>query len=510
MTRKRITLFEYCSNKGLDKLMSEWNYERNKNIDPKKITYGSSKMAWWKCEHGHEWQASIYDRTHFEKSTCPYCSNRRVLKGYNDLKSKFPRIARQWDYSKNEGVSPQDVFYNSSKEAWWKCKEGHSWKATVKSRTYANNNECPYCANKKTLKGYNDLETTNPELLKEWYYDKNDIQPCQITVDSFKKVWWKCKHGHKWKSTIASKIKNNGKCPICSNKKVLKGYNDLATVSPEIAKEWNYDKNKKFTPSTILAEGTTRVWWKCEKGHEWETSPKKRTENHSKCPYCSGLKVWAGYNDLATTNPELLDEWDYKKNKDLKPIEVSAKSTKKVWWKCKKGHEWLDTARDRTQKKTDCPYCSNLIILKGYNDLKSKYPELVKEWDYDKNNYLNPEELIYDSNLSVWWKCENGHSWRQKISDRTLKNKTKCPKCLRNAPSEKDINLPLNITHPELAKEWNTHKNKGVDISSVTASSVEKVWWKCKKGHEWESLIYTRTHNDKGCPFCKVEKEEKE
>ena len=294
MTRKRITLFEYCSNKGLDKLMSEWN-ERNKNIDPKKITYGSSKMAWWKCEHGHEWQASIYDRTHFEKSTCPYCSNRRVLKGYNDLKSKFPRIARQWDYSKNEGVSPQDVFYNSSKEAWWKCKEGHSWKATVKSRTHTNNEECPYCANKKTLKGYNDLETTNPELLKEW--------------------------------------------------------------------------------------------------------------------------------------------------------------------------------------------------------------------DYDKNNYLNPEELIYDSNLSVWWKCENGHSWRQKISDRTLKNKTKCPKCLKNAPSEKDINLPLNITHPELAKEWNTHKNKGVDISSVTASSVEKVWWKCKKGHEWESLIYTRTHNDKGCPFCKVEKE---
>lgn len=34
-------------------------------------------------------------------------------------------------------------------------------------------------------------------------------------------------------------------------------------------------------------------------------------------------KLQVGINDLATVNPELAKDWDYEKNGDLKPTDVS-------------------------------------------------------------------------------------------------------------------------------------------------------------------------------------------
>ncbi len=87
----------------------------------------------------------------------------------------------------------------------------------------------------------------NPTLMAEWNWEKNnalDLDPKTLTLGSNKKVWWKCSKGHEWQATINHR--NNGRgCPHCSGRKVLKGYNDLATVNPKLATEWNYDKNGK-------------------------------------------------------------------------------------------------------------------------------------------------------------------------------------------------------------------------------------------------------------------------
>ena len=55
-------------------LMAEWNWEKNNDFgfDPKTLTLGSDKKAWWICIEGHEWQASITTRT--KGHGCPYCS----------------------------------------------------------------------------------------------------------------------------------------------------------------------------------------------------------------------------------------------------------------------------------------------------------------------------------------------------------------------------------------------------------------------------------------------------
>lgn len=109
----------------------------------------------------------------------------------------------------------------------------------------------------------------------------------------------------------------------------LKGYNDLATTNVSLMNEWNYDKNINILPTEVTSASKKKVWWKCNKGHEWEMSIFSRTKNKQNCPYCSNKQILKGYNDLATTNPNLLDEWDFKKNIIILPDEVFARCQKK-------------------------------------------------------------------------------------------------------------------------------------------------------------------------------------
>ena len=164
--------------------------------------------------------------------------------------------------------------------------------------------------------------------------------------------------------------------------KLIQGANDLQTVNPKLANEWDYKKNENLTPNDITSGSNKNVWWICEKGHSYSAKIKSRNKGNA-CPYCSGHRVLTGFNDLATTNPLLLQEWDYEKNGDLAPTDVMVKSGKKVWWICDKGHSYST----RISHKTDghgCPYCANQKVLSGYNDLATTNFEITKEWDYKK------------------------------------------------------------------------------------------------------------------------------
>ena len=217
-----------------EKLISEWNKEKNTDIDINLITSGSGKKVWWKCEKGHEWEARISHRTNM-KCNCPYCSGARVLAGFNDLQTKYPELAEEWHPTKNGNLKPTDITCGSSKKVWWLGKCGHEWDAVVSSRSKGHG--CPYCNNLRALSGFNDLETINPNLAKEWDYNKNgDLKPSDVLPGSHKEVWWICKRNHSWKKSVKERTGGNN-CPYCSNQRILAGYNDLATTNPELAKE---------------------------------------------------------------------------------------------------------------------------------------------------------------------------------------------------------------------------------------------------------------------------------
>jgi len=609
----------------------EWDFQKNGELT-KNISAGSNRKVWWKCNKGHEWQAVICKRAN--RTDCPYCSNKKVLRGYNDLATIYPKLVNEWNYKKNSDLSPCDVVSGSNKKVWWKCDKGHEWKAEIQKRTLRGQG-CPYCAGNILIKGKNDLATVLPELAIEWNYEKNHDAPCDYFSVSGKKVWWKCDKGHEWEAKISNRA-NGRKCPYCSNKKVLKGYNDLLTTSPDIIKEWNYEKNKGISPDSIVSGSNKKVWWKCEKGHEWEAVISDRFYG-SRCPICNiesgtsfaeqaiyyyvkkvfkdavnrytdlgfeldifipakmtGIEYDGRYyhfasskvkkdiskndkcrsnhikliriqeqtneagldadyyferkkpygdsptidecikfifeilgvkekqcvidsqsdrisimemyknelylNSLENKNPSLSKEWNYEKNGSLKPAMFSANSREKVWWRCGKGHEWEATIDNRS-KGNGCPFCSGNRVLVGFNDLATISPGLAKEWNYNKNKDLTPYNVATRSNKKVWWVCNEGHEWEAVIRSRF--KGSRCPYCLgqRVLLGEND----LMTKNPELAKEWHPTKNRNLKPCDVMPNSNKKVWWICKKGHEWEAIIGSRNSGN-GCPYCNNKK----
>ena len=149
---------------------------------------------------------------------------------------------------------------------------------------------------------------------------------------------------------------------------VLAGVNDLATINPELARQWHPTKNGDLTPRDVLAGSRRKVWWICEHGHEWQADVSSR--NHGTgCPVCAGKKVISGENDFASQYPELARQWHPTKNGSLRPDQVTPSSNKKVWWICDKGHEYQAVIASRTRRHGGCPYCQNVKVLSGFNDL---------------------------------------------------------------------------------------------------------------------------------------------
>ena len=162
-------------------LMKEWNWEKNKDLDPTKTSIGSNFKVWWKCEQGHEWEATIYPRV--KGIGCPYCSGKRAIKGINDFATIHPELLEEWDYEENEknGISPEKMTLGSQKLVNWICSNGHKYTRSIYDRLHGRY-KCPYCSKRIIKKGINDLATTNPELLEEWDYEKNIVRPDEIVI----------------------------------------------------------------------------------------------------------------------------------------------------------------------------------------------------------------------------------------------------------------------------------------------------------------------------------------
>ena len=232
-----------------------------------------------------------------------------------------------------------------------------------------------------------------PDLAKQWHPTKNgDLTPLDFTRRSGIKVWWKCKKGndHEWKSSIDNRVNGKG-CPICSGQKTVLS-NCLATLRPDLAKQWHPTKNKDLTPFVIMPGSGIKVWWKCDKGddHVWQARVVSRNKG-SGCIICSGQKTVLS-NCLATKRPELINQWHPTKNGNLTPFDIMPSSNKKIWWKCNKNHHhvWYQSPNKRSQTK--CPYCKTKFVSKSKN-FGILHPNLANEWHSSKNGDLSPFEV---------------------------------------------------------------------------------------------------------------------
>jgi len=334
-------------------------------------------------------------------------------------------------------------------------------------------------------------------LAQEWDFTKNgDIDFDTLTVGSGKKAWWVGQCGHSWQAVVRSR--KIGSCPICLNKMLLVGFNDLATTNPNLVPQWDSNKNGGLQASEVGAGSINRkFFWRCSKKHSWESTIYERVQGSS-CPYCSGQRVIAGVNDLASKRPDLAQQWNFPKNSPLIPTEVHPQSNKKVWWVCGEGHEWKVSVTNRYHGN-GCPFCAGQRTIAGINDLKSRNPELYKELHPSKNSTIEVESLSFASHTEVWWQCSQGHEWVSNVKNR-FRNKQGCPYCSGNKVlvSWND----LVTTHPHLTAEWDYQLNAGLLPENVSAGSNRMIYWLCKKGHSWMVSPNNRVQKKTNCPQC--------
>ena len=182
--------------------------------DPKTVCFGSTKKMFWRCPIGHRYEKTIELRA-LKGYGCPYCSNKQVLAGFNDLKTIHPEIAKEvfeWD--------PTTLVSGSNQERFWECPKGHPpflQKVKLKVKAGAGKG-CPYCAGKKVLPE-ESLQARFPDIAAQWHPTKNgDLKPDQIAIKSNKKIWWQCQkfEDHIWNTPVYVRTRSGGTgCPDC-------------------------------------------------------------------------------------------------------------------------------------------------------------------------------------------------------------------------------------------------------------------------------------------------------
>ncbi|MBO4355292.1 MAG: zinc-ribbon domain-containing protein, partial [Clostridia bacterium] len=408
----------------------------------------------------------------------------------NNISSKYPEIAADWNYELNKGLTPEMFSFGSNKKVWWTCKVcGNDYDMIISHRT--NNMGCPYCVGKRIKAGFNDLATTHPQLLSEWDYDKNILKPEEIGKGSDKKVWWKCRIcGYEWEATISSRSAGCG-CPACAGRTVVKGFNDFETLNPDAAALWNFSLNKSL-PSDYTQGSNTKVWWLCpDCGHEWQTAICSISTG-GRCPECAKRSrpierrktLIKKQGSLAVNYPELIKEWDHSKN-ILLPEDCPCGTEQKVWWICPDcGHSYETSVYCRVMKH-GCPECGkkkNVISaqkkrLADRGSLVDNCPEILNEWDYDKNE-RGPETYTKGSKAKVWWKCSKGHSWQASIRTRTVP-KCGCPACAGKVKC-------MNVETGEIFDNY-TAAAKSVGVTRKAITFAIKHGRK-SKGYHWKAV----------------------
>lgn len=478
-------------------IAKEWHPSKNGGLNPSHFTSTMSDKVWWMCSQGHEWEAQINNRT-VGGTGCPHCYDENrgdiyrayAVKKVGSLAYNFPNIAKEWHPSKNYDLRSSDVTSKSSEKVWWLCPEGHEYEAIISHRT--DGSGCPYCSHKLASQEYN-LAEEYPEIAKEWHPTKNiDLKPSDFTPHSGKRVWWLCPEGHSYQASIQGRTRGSG-CSFCAGKKVDET-NSLASLYPEIAKEWHPSKNGDLIPSEVTSKSSRKVWWICPHGHEYGSRIADRTKGVG-CPYCSPktsrieIRI---LTELITIFEEVIHreifdgyECDIFIPKYNLGIEIDGYWHKIRTDRDKEKLEYFNSReieliriRDRRLElsEQDVPYSEN---EKHIEVVKRLLENMIKKVSFSPQIRLKIERYINEN------KIQNQKLYQEKT------------RYLNTVSPENS----LEALFPDIAKEWDYDNNYPLVPSSFAPFSKRKVHWICEKGHSWNAPIYTRTSGH-GCPKC--------
>ncbi|WP_422759077.1 zinc-ribbon domain-containing protein [Paenarthrobacter sp. C1] len=278
-----------------------------------------------------------------------------------------------------------------------------------------------------------------PAFAAEWDTTANgDLTPNDVSYGSDRAVSWLCPNGHPpYIKKVCYRTSRNRGCPVCGRAKLdaPKKGKSLADAFPDIAAEWDYEKNHPLTPADVAPRSNKKAYFICPKGHgSTESYISNRTAGNG-CPECGRQRGGQANTaraiargTLAEVNPSLAAEWNTELN-DFTPGDVSPGSPRAAWWNCPAGHEPYLSQVARRHSGQGCPVCANIrraaaISYKGPKPgttLADKRPDLIPAWDMERNT-LTPADVSPSSHKVVHWICPDGHRFERTVIRRAASN----------------------------------------------------------------------------------------
>lgn len=495
-------------------IAAQWHSALNGDVTPELVASHSNKKYHWLCEKGHTYDCTPDKRVNGEG--CPYCNNRRLLVGYNDLETTYPGIAAEWNYSLNEG-SPRDYTCRSLYKAHWKCSIcGNEWEAKIRDRVDSKYKLCPKCTaakrgeikHRRALLDHGGI--TDPFLLSEWDYERNDCGPEEYAPKSNEEAYWVCsKCGYHFKAKINNRTLRKS-CACCSGKVVVPGINDFATTHPNLIKEWHPTKNGDLLPSEVTYGMATRIWWVCPEGHEYPATLLHRSSG-TNCPICnSGRQTsfaeQAVYFYVKKVFPDAISRYTdiFGKGMELDiyipSIKLGIEYDGMAWHKADK--------LPREKKKYKICKDNGIRLLR----LMEKPPEngilltadesltIMDGPMYEKKNLAKAIRLLLDKidpESNPWTRRKPIFHSKVDINiDRDEAEIRRYMVKIRQGSFAEQ--------YPALAKEWHPTRNGELTPDKMKPHSDIRAWWVCPTcGHEYFASVGHRVDGT-GCPICGI------
>ena len=262
MRRSIISLYRYCTDNHLPDLLAE--YSRDNPYPADEIGFKSTIGCKWICKHGHIEYESPYKRV--RRGYCKICG--KDCQG--SFGQRYPELVPYW--SEHNQKTAYEVSPRYSGMIVWECVRGHTWERTIAKQLLAIS-PCPHCRDED-----NALFAVRPELLDEWDYEANEVEPETVSYMSNVQYHWVCSEGHRFTASPAERLRRNKGCRV---------FKSLLKKRPDIALEWHPAKNAR-RPDEVTPSSHKEAWFVCRScGTEYISKIADRCRRKGpNCPHC--------------------------------------------------------------------------------------------------------------------------------------------------------------------------------------------------------------------------------
>lgn len=461
-------------------------YADTNTVDPYTVAPYSTISVSWKCKNGHIREDS-FGRINQAGIECPICRGTKLVKGINTFADYYPQYIPI--YSPNNIWKPDELFYDSRRWLKWICNTCHGeYGAYVKE--IVNGKECPFCSEKYPLPGFNTLAVKHPDIAAIWS-EKNEISADETLVNGNNAVWT-CPvcHGD-YNAPINKVVDGNADCPYCNGRKLLPGFNSLATKYPDIAAMWS-DKNNLSADQTL--PNTTMAFWTCPTCHgDYPARINKVINGKVECPYCNNKKVLPGFNSLAVKYPDIANMWSTQNKLSADQV---LPNVNYALWTCPTCHgDYSARIIEVVNGETNCPYCNNRKLLSGFNSLAVKHPDIAKMWS--KQNWLSADQVLPNTNMATWT-CPTCHGDYSARIIEVINDEAECPYC-NNKKLLSGFNS-LADKYPDIVNLWSDQNE--LSPNQVLPNTTIATWTCPTCRENYPARIIDVINGVADCPYC--------